>query len=170
MAAEPLDLRHRQRGVLARNADRAVEAVVLLEPVGERPVVERAGERAGELVELGAARGLVDRVEDRRLDRPGVEQLLAHEVEVAAGDAAVRGPRVGAARERARPRGEVADRVGIAEPVAAVVAGPAARQEALEDRVRGEHVVHVRVDDRREPSPPGDVRQPLGLDRHRRLR
>ena len=95
----PVDLLGGQFGVLVGHDDARPQPRLLLEPLRDLPLVDRAAERrrvAGVL--LTARRGQA--VEHAEMHVVGVEVLFAQETQVGAGRQARRRPRVGAGRPR----------------------------------------------------------------------
>ena len=95
---EPLDLLHRQLGIVQRQQDRRAQPRLAVEPFLGDVVVDRRDQRRRHVLVEQRDRA-VQRVADGEARAEGVERLRAQEVEVAAGRAVLRPP-VGPAGQR----------------------------------------------------------------------
>ena len=170
VAREPIDLGRRGGPVLVGDDDGGTQAGIPVEPLGGQPVVRRTCQHAGQL-EVQHLADAEQRVEDRRLHIPRVEQLLLREGEVGRGRSATWRPCVDTRGARGGTRVLRADVGAIAEVLAhlaelgrqvgetlATIA-PDGRQVRTQGVVVGQRVVDVAVDQRFAPA----LRTALGL-------
>jgi hypothetical protein len=122
VAGVALDLGDGQLRRLQRDVDRAAQALVAIEHLLAHPLVDGMAQRGGELGRLGAVAVAVQRDEDAVVDVVLFEQLHAHQLEVAAREAALR-PRVDAIAGVAHARVDLR-RVGHAHAVALEARAP----------------------------------------------
>src|SRR5215213_8875654 len=152
-------LRRSEFGILILHDDRGAQSWLLLEPLGDLPVVHRSGKRcAGFLVELFPDLG-IKTVQYPVLDVKGVEVLLPHEVEICAGRQTGRRPGVD---PRTAPRAGlgIGDALGETvmdpHPEKLRMLPPAFRHVRIESTNRGWGIVDVAIDE-------GGFAPPLGL-------
>ena len=143
IAGAALDFRHRQLGALGGDDDGGAQPLLAVEPFGGDPVVQRAGQRRGQVF-VAQPLDAVQAVENGRLRAETVEHMRAQRGQIGAGPAAAGRAPVGAAMRR-RAGGETHQ----VEPVDAAhhdLRAPVIVEIGQQSGHAGQRRMHVAID------------------------
>ena len=149
VAGAPFDLGGGSFREILRHVDRGFQPRFRLGPRVQLPIVDRRAQRRAEIEVALIIAADTQRVQDAVGDVVGVEMLLAHEVEIGRGRAAVWRPGVASCRRRLHAWIGQVGRKPLAHQAAVrvVVLPPALRHERLQIRLRLDRRVNVAIDD-----------------------